>query len=575
MKAPLPANEEQRLEALRRYEILDTMAEQAYDDITLLAAHLAGAPMAVISLIDRDRQWFKSKVGLTASETPRELAFCAHAILTPDTPLIVNDATREERFADNPLVTGNPGIRFYFGAPLVTDDRFALGTLCAIDVTPRTLDPQQVHALSALARQVVRLFELRRNAADLRTAWMERDAHARQLELLRRDLEQARDAAEAANRAKSVFLANMSHDIRTPIAGVLGMSDLLLDSGLSAGQREHVDSIRVSGEALLTLINDILDLSKVEAGKLEIDRYPVTVRPWITDIGRLMGIAATSKGIALETHIDDAVPAAALLDGPRLRQVLVNLLGNAVKFTSVGKVTLRLSATVQDGRADLAFSVRDTGPGILASRRDAIFEAFTQADRSTSRHHGGTGLGLAISRRLVEAMGGTLTLESDEGVGTTFSFTIPADLIDQPQSEPATDPLPDPGGPAAPMTILAAEDNVVIQKVLRSLLTKQGHTVDVVSNGREALEALDRRRYDLVLMDAEMPEVDGWAATAAIREREASGQARLPIVAMTAHAMAGDEARCLAAGMDAYLTKPIRPDHLLAVLRRFSRPART
>jgi signal transduction histidine kinase/ActR/RegA family two-component response regulator len=575
MKAPLPANEEQRLEALRRYEILDTMAEQAYDDITLLAAHLAGAPMAVISLIDRDRQWFKSKVGLTASETPRELAFCAHAILTPDTPLIVNDATREERFADNPLVTGNPGIRFYFGAPLVTDDRFALGTLCAIDVTPRTLDPQQVHALSALARQVVRLFELRRNAADLRTAWMERDAHARQLELLRRDLEQARDAAEAANRAKSVFLANMSHDIRTPIAGVLGMSDLLLDSGLSAGQREHVDSIRVSGEALLTLINDILDLSKVEAGKLEIDRYPVTVRPWITDIGRLMGIAATSKGIALETHIDDAVPAAALLDGPRLRQVLVNLLGNAVKFTSVGKVTLRLSATVQDGRADLAFSVRDTGPGIPASRRDAIFEAFTQADRSTSRHHGGTGLGLAISRRLVEAMGGTLTLESDEGVGTTFSFTIPADLIDQPQSEPATDPLPDPGGPAAPMTILAAEDNVVIQKVLRSLLTKQGHTVDVVSNGREALEALDRRRYDLVLMDAEMPEVDGWAATAAIREREASGQARLPIVAMTAHAMAGDEARCLAAGMDAYLTKPIRPDHLLAVLRRFSRPART
>jgi signal transduction histidine kinase len=284
-------------------------------------------------------------------------------------PLFVPDATREQRFADNPFVTGEPHVRFYFGAPLVTSDQYALGTLCVIDSAPRTLQPRQIETLTALARQVVKLLEFRRNAAELRVAWMDLDAQAKRLERLQRDIEEANlelrratDEAQTANRARTVFLANMSHDIRTPIAGVLGMADLLLDTSLDAEQRENAESIKMSAEGLLALINDILDLSKVEAGKLELDLHPVSLRDFVRELERMMGFAAAKKGLKLETAVGETVPATVLLDSHRVRQVLVNLLGNAVKFTSAGKVTLSVSATVRGSAADLTFTVADTAP---------------------------------------------------------------------------------------------------------------------------------------------------------------------------------------------------------------------
>jgi signal transduction histidine kinase/ActR/RegA family two-component response regulator len=554
MKAPIPPNEELRLEALRRYDILDSMAEQAYDDITLLASHIAETPMAVISLIDRDRQWFKSKVGVDAEETPREVAFCAHAILTPDQPLMVPDATREDRFADNPSVTGDPRIRFYFGAPLVTPEGLALGTLCAVDLTPRVLKPEQIRALTALSRQVMKLLELRRNAAELRA--------------VTDGLRQAKEAAQAADRAKSVFLASMSHDIRTPIAGVLGIAELLLETDLTPDQREQVEGVRISADSLLVLVNDILDLSKVEAGKLELDVQDLPLRPFIDELNRIMTLAAERKGLTLICRVADAVPATVRLDGPRLRQVLVNLVGNAVKFTSRGGVSLNVDAKPRGSAADLTFSVCDSGPGIPSSCQAAIFEAFTQADSSVSRTHGGTGLGLAISKRLVEAMGGRIRVESEVGAGSVFSFEIPAEVVaDRRGGRSGTHE--EAAAAPRPLKVLLAEDNVVLQKVVATILGKQGHAVKIAGTGCEAVEAEARGGFDLILMDLEMPAMDGWEAVRTIRAREAPLGRRTPVVAMTAHAMAGDEARCLKGGMDGYLSKPIRQSELAATLARF------
>ncbi|HLK63917.1 MAG TPA: ATP-binding protein [Bryobacteraceae bacterium] len=548
MKAEIPSDEELRLQALRRYDVLDSTAEQAYDDITLLAAHIAKTPIALISLIDRDRQWFKSKVGLAAVETPRELAFCAHAILTPDQPLMVEDATREGRFADNALVVGPPNIRFYFGVPLVTPDEFPLGTLCAIDHSPRTLCPDQIQALRALSRQVMKLLELRRTAAELRAAT---------------------EKADAANRIKSMFLASMSHDIRTPIAGVLGTSELLLGTPLSTEQLECVENIRVSADSLLSLINDILDLSKVESGRLELDVRPLSLRSFLDEVTRTLAFASARKGLHLEARVHEAVPPAVLLDGPRLRQILVNLLGNAVKFTAAGRVVLEVFPRGDGPTTGLTFSIRDTGPGIPAARQAVIFEAFSQADRSVARIYGGTGLGLAIARRLVEAMGGKLQLESEEGRGSTFSFTIPAPAVAAPQGHSAS---AERARESRPLSILLAEDNVVIRKVVSSMLAKQGHSVTAVGDGREALDAFDQKSFDAILMDVEMPGMDGWEATAAIRQREILSGRHAPIVAITAHAMTGDQARCRAAGMDDYLPKPIHPAELAAVLIRVTSP---
>jgi len=704
--APLPDNEARRLQALRQYAVLDTEPEEAFDELTQLAASICQVPIALVSLVDAQRQWFKSKVGLNAQQTCRDVAFCAHAILQ-DEILIVEDALKDERFATNPLVTSDPHIRFYAGVPLITRNGLALGTLCVIDYKPRSLSDEQCKALQTIAHQVLTQLELRASLKILKGVLAER----RRME---EAAQKAREAAEAANRAKSEFLAMMSHEIRTPMNAVIGMTELLVETELTEKQRDFVKTIRSSGSALLTIINDILDFSKIESGKLQLEQHPFNLRDCIEESLDLLAPEAAQKGLELVHLIDPSTPDTIVGDSNRLRQILVNLLCNAVKFTHSGEVTLSVRARKLDvenaleagERYELLFAVKDTGIGIPTESLNRLFQPFSQVDASRDRNYGGTGLGLVISQRLCQMMGGQIWVDTEVGKGSTFSFTVvtqgvksavPAELkVTQPQlagkrllivddnvtcgqmlvqqgrdwgmlmrvaqsgpealallhqgepfdlilldrQMPGMDGLalaaeirkqpyhqklplvmltsigqpetseksvianfaaflnkpikqshlykvliqvlvgqPVPVSPVSerpelinlrlaqhlPLRILLAEDNVVNQKVGLLLLQRLGYRADVVSNGLEVLEALRRQPYDVVLMDVQMPQLDGLAATQRICQ-EWSPPQRPRLIALTANAMQGDREMCLSAGMNDYISKPLRLQELARAL---------
>jgi PAS domain S-box-containing protein len=1027
----LPKKEAERLAALRGLGILDTPPELAYDELSALAAYICQTPIALISLVDEDRQWFKSRVGLTARETPRDVAFCAHTILEPDL-MVVRDATADERFANNPLVTSPPRIRFYAGAPLVTPEGHALGTLCVIDYQPRDLTAEQARALRALSHQVVAqlrlnkqlMEQLRINAAreraedglrkanerlalafrgsnvgiwendladgDYRTGlvhctnimeqlgypapesvidyqtllasihpddrelveqamraylagetgdysvefralhrdgsyrWMlsrgvlARDAAGRPdrfvgtriditqlmrieeelrsakeeaaerarlaemgrdvgialgqgntlreilqpcaealvrhldvsfariwtldpdenvlvlqasaglythldgphsrvpigrlkigliaqkrephltndvphdprisdpewarregmiafagyplliedrlmgvlamfarralspdvLQVLRSmadgialgiehkrqeaELRRAKEAAEVANRAKSEFLAHVSHEVRTPLNAILGMNELALDTPVTDQQRKYLTVVQSAAEALLEVINDLLDFSKIEAGKLELDRATFSLRTALNDTLRSLALRAHRKGLELVGRVHPDVSDALVGDVGRLRQVLTNLIGNAIKFTAEGEVVVEAQMRQEEnGPPDgepldpesppctLLFSVRDTGIGIPREKQQKIFEAFEQADSSTTRRYGGTGLGLSIASRLVALMGGRITVDSEPRRGSTFLFTVrmhqallqpdraTAGAADELQGMPVlivddnatsrrtllewlrgwrTEPtavedgataievlrraadagrpfalvvldsrlpdtdaravaarvrrtpelstcgivlltvedqaselkqyqelgikacvmkpvvkeelldavcrarsLPSPvvaagGRPiqgcelgahagSVPVSgrrlhILVAEDNPYNQAVMEDLLPRRGHTVHVASDGRAALTALEQGHFDLLLLDIHMPELDGFRVVAAQRQREQGTGRHLPVIALTARSAVGERERCLQAGMDDYLAKPVRAAELFAAIDR-------
>jgi signal transduction histidine kinase/ActR/RegA family two-component response regulator len=383
-------------------------------------------------------------------------------------------------------------------------------------------------------------------------------------------VQQARLRAEAADRAKTVMLANMSHEIRTPMAGIIGFADLLAATPLSSEQQDYVESIRSSADALLALINDILDLSKIEAGRLELESAPVDLRRLVENVVGLLAVRAAEKRLRLAFTIDPSTPAAILSDAARLRQVLVNLLGNSVKFTSQGGVSLSVAAAKEiDGRHRIDFAVSDTGPGIAPEHLERIFESFRQVDASISRKFGGTGLGLAISRSIVRQMGGAIEVESQAGQGATFRFSIPAWAAAR--SEVATLRRPAIGGTRASglpaLRLLVAEDNPVNRKLAQAVLRQLGYQPDFAVNGVEAFDRVAFQDYDLVLMDVQMPEMDGLEATRRIR-RECPPERQPRIVAMTAAAFPEDRNRCLDAGMDDYVSKPIDMEELIAALRR-------
>ena len=458
------------------------------------------------------------------------------------------------------------GVRAYACHPLIQQGSM-IGTLCFGSRTRTAFSNDDLALMRTVADYVALALE--------REGLLEAaDRHAR--------------AAEAANLAKSQFLASMSHELRTPMTAILGMTDLALAEQLPATARGFLETVKSSADLLLQLLNSILDFSRIEAGRFELESTPFHLPGSVEQVVRTLRVQAGNKELELLCEMAEDLPSHVVGDLLRLQQVLINLVGNAIKFTPAGRVTVRVERDAQrsigaaqagapQGDAQTAairFSVSDTGIGIAAEEQEKIFSPFTQADPSVSRRYGGTGLGLAIAQRLVTEMGGRIGLQSRPGEGSTFFFTVELPLWQQPHCGQETvrpqekAPETPPAAPARLLHVLVAEDTCANQRLVSFILEKRGHTVEIAENGRQAVYWIKRRPFDVVLMDVQMPVVDGFQATAAIRELADPAKARVPIIAMTAHAFKGDEQRCLAAGMDAYLSKPIDRAALIDTVER-------
>jgi signal transduction histidine kinase/CheY-like chemotaxis protein len=542
--APRPVNEAERLAALRSLDILDTPPEEAFDRIARLAARIFEVPIAQVSLVDEHREWFKARCGTDQPEGDRRAAFCAHTILSNEA-LIVEDALADERFHDSPLVR-DQGIRFYAGAPLRTRNGLNLGALCVKDRRPRKITPAQVETLHELAAVVVDQMEHRLVAM----------------------------RADAANEAKSRFLANMSHELRTPLNAIIGYSEMLQEDAGSLGDPRFVDDlqrIQSAGKHLLTLINDILDLAKIEAGKTDLYLESFDLAAVVDEAVATVAPLAAQNGNELLVEKGPQL-GCVRADLTKLRQALFNLLSNAAKFTHNGRIRLSAQRRDEGGSDWIVLSVADTGIGMTPEQVAGLFEAFAQADASTTRKYGGTGLGLAITRRFCRMMGGDVTVESEPGKGSTFTIRVPA-LMAQSEAQEASKaiaaqatrlaPAPDELPPDAP-AILVIDDDPLVHDLLRRTLSREGFRVEAASSGDAGIAFARRVRPAAITLDVLMPRKDGWAVLAELKADP--GLSAIPVIMLT---ILDSRRQAFALGAADYLVKPVDSDRLVASIRRY------
>lgn len=543
---PLPDNELQRLAALKRYNILDTLPDNAFDDATKLVSYICGVPIAHISFIDESRQWFKSEIGVGLSEVPREISFCQYTIL--DTKMVeIPDTHVNERFKDDPNVTGGFNVRFYAGVPITTPDGYNIGTLCAIDHVSKELNDNQRNALSIVAKHVMAQLELGTKNIQLATQ---------------------KKIAEKAVLARDSFLANMSHEIRTPLNAIVGFTDLLAQTELDETQQDYIGSVQIAGENLLLIVNDILDLSKIESGNLSIESEAFNLKKTLKHVYNLLKVKV-QKEVEFNLFLDAEIPDMVVGDQGRLNQILVNLIGNSLKFTNEGEVVVSVKKIDEtEDNHTFKIAVKDTGIGIPNDKIEAIFERFTQGEESTTRTFGGTGLGLNIVKQLVELQNGEIHVKSTPNRGSEFYVILSYKKAEAEEISGTAASENDLGN----LKILLCEDNVLNQKLAKSVINNFGFDIDIAANGEEGIELLSQNNYDLVLMDLQMPVKDGYQTTEYIRNEMNSA---IPIIAMTAHSLVGEQERCYKSGMNAYVPKPFKQNILLDAIKAVMRPDET
>jgi signal transduction histidine kinase/CheY-like chemotaxis protein/HPt (histidine-containing phosphotransfer) domain-containing protein len=546
---PKPKNEQERLKALRGYNILDTLPEPEIDDLTKLAANICDTPIALVTLLEENRQWMKSKIGLDTNETTRDEAFCSYAILEPDKVLEVENTLEDSRFKDNPLVTSDETrFRFYAGAPIVDNNGYPLGTVCVLDTKPRKLSEHQLETLQILSRQVMRQFELR---------------------VLINEQKKSNILLKKLSEDRNRFLSNMSHEIRTPLNAMVSTINLLEAENLTEEQNEYTSILKFSSENLMALVNDILDIDKVESGKIKLEKAPVKLRELLSSVQSAHSLRSEEKGVKLIVDIDENIPQMILGDSVRLAQVLNNLISNAVKFTESGyvKVTIDHLETRKE-KAVIRFRVEDTGIGIDPAQVNTLFRRFNQADKSITRRFGGTGLGLAITKALVELMGSKINVYSKPGEGAEFSFKIKFPVC--------TETIKSSGKESKSFDfgklighVLIVDDNMLNRVLTGKFLSKWNLRISNATNGQEALDRVKAEKFDLILMDLQMPIMDGYTAVRHIRNMEDSYCQKVPILAITASVLLEVRNKIEEYGMQGFIPKPFIPRQLWEAIRKY------